>query len=127
MPLARSPDLVLRSDLNVTMSKPRAGPAVITGEVQLRDSFFLRDFQDLLPGVASAGQRPPYFSVDVEPLAGWKLNLAVKGDRFLKVNSPLFRGLVSSDLKLSGTLKDPIALGNVRIDSGAVQFPFANL
>jgi translocation and assembly module TamB len=35
--------------------------------------------------------------------------------------------VVSCDLKLTGTLKDPIALGNVKIDSGRVQFPFSNL
>src|SRR5207248_6137800 len=40
---------------------------------------------------------------------------------------PLFRGLVSADLKLTGTLKDPIALGNLKIESGVVQLPFANL
>jgi translocation and assembly module TamB len=128
VPLAREPDLIIRSDLDVTVSKARTGPAVIRGKVELRESFFLRDLEDLLPGgVATPSQRPPYFSVEEEPWADWRLDLNLRGDRVLKVNSPLFRGLISTDLKLTGTLKNPVALGNVKIDSGLVQFPFANL
>jgi translocation and assembly module TamB len=39
----------------------------------------------------------------------------------------MFNGEVSANLKLQGTLQEPIALGDVRIDSGAVNFPFASL
>jgi len=99
---------------------------VIAGEAQLRDSFYLRDLQDLLPGVASPSQRPPYFSIEDEPWADWKLDVTLRGERFLKVNSPLFRGTVSTGLQLIGTLKNPLALGTVKIGSGVVQFPFAN-
>ncbi len=128
LPLARDPGFILRSDVNITISKGQTGPAMVTGLAQLRDSFYLRDLKDLLPvGTASPSERPPYFSIEAEPLADWRLNLSLKGNRFLKVNSPLFRGLLSADLKLIGTLKDPIAQGELKIESGVAQFPFANL
>src|SRR4029079_8389780 len=39
----------------------------------------------------------------------------------------LFNGEVTANLRLEGTLKDPIALGGLKVDSGLVRFPFANL
>jgi translocation and assembly module TamB len=55
------------------------------------------------------------------------LDVHVSGERALKVRSTLFNGEISTTLHLEGTLKDPIALGDVKIDSGVVRFPFANL
>jgi translocation and assembly module TamB len=43
------------------------------------------------------------------------------------VRSTLFNGELSANLKLLGTLKDPVALGTVRMESGRVRFPFGNL
>jgi translocation and assembly module TamB len=44
------------------------------------------------------------------------------------VQSPLFHGKVSTVLSLEGTLKDPLALGQVKIDPGStVTFPFSSL
>jgi translocation and assembly module TamB len=45
----------------------------------------------------------------------------------MKVRSPFFQGEVSSDFKVTGTLREPLALGDARINSGFIQFPFANL
>jgi translocation and assembly module TamB len=128
IPLARQPDLILRGDLDVSLSNTTNDQARITGSVRLRDSVFLSDLRVLIPGkVARPRERPPYFSIDVEPIAGWVLDLRVKGERFLKVRSPFFRGEISSDLKLEGTLQEPMILGEVSVNSGVVQFPFANL
>jgi len=126
--VARSPDFVVRTDLDVTFTKSNGAPVLINGTARLRDSFYLHDLRDLVPGrVASVSSRPPYFSVTPEPWASWQLDLRLTGQRFLKVNSPLFRGVVSADVRLIGTLKDPIASGNLKVDSGLVQLPFANL
>jgi len=51
----------------------------------------------------------------------------VTGERFLNVRSTIFNGEVSANLRLQGTLKEPLALGDVRVDSGLIRFPFANL
>src|SRR6185436_2118005 len=72
-------------------------------------------------------QRPPYFSVEQEPFADWKLNLRIKGEKFLRVRTPLFRGEISASFQLTGKMKEPVALGEARIASGSVQFPFGTL
>jgi translocation and assembly module TamB len=128
LPLARQPELILRGDLDIAITTQTNQQTRLSGNVRLRDSVFLSDLRMLMPGkAAQPRQRPPYFSIDVEPLADWALDLRVHGDRFLKVRSPFFRGEVSSDLKLEGTLQEPMILGEVLINSGTVQFPFANL
>ena len=128
VPLSRQPDAIIRSDLELSISKTDGAPPIISGTAVMRDSFFLRDLRDLIPGnVASPARRPPYFSVEIEPFAEWGLAARVTGTRFLKVRSTLFNGEVSANLRLEGTLKDPIALGDIRIDSGLIRFPFASL
>jgi translocation and assembly module TamB len=126
--LARQPESIVRSDLALAVSKTNGAPPLISGLVHLRDSYYLSDLNALVPGkVATPSKRPPYFSIQDTNLADWRLLLDVGGVRFLKVRSPLFNGEVSANLKVQGTLKDPIALGDLRIDSGLVRFPFASL
>jgi translocation and assembly module TamB len=128
VPLAREPEAVVRSDLRLALTKTNGAPPLISGTAHLRDSFYLSDLQDLIPGGVSApSRRPPYFSVEDPFLADWRLAIDVDGQRFLKVRSSLFNGEVSANLKIQGTLKDPIALGDIKTDSGLVRFPFANL
>jgi translocation and assembly module TamB len=128
VPLSRQPESILRGDLDISITKTSKAPAMISGTTRLRDSFYLRDLQDLIPAkVASPRRRPPYFSVEMEPFADWRLATRVTGSRFLKVRSTLFNGEVSTNLRVEGTLKDPLALGDVKIDSGVIRFPFASL
>lgn len=52
----------------------------------------------------------------------------MQGTGFLRVQTPVFQGKVSTVLNLVGTLKNPLALGQVQIDSGStVVFPFGTL
>ena len=128
VPLNRSVDSVIRADLNTSFINSSNNPALISGNVHLRNSLYLRDLRDLVPRqIASPSQRPPYFSIEDKPFADWRLDLAVAGKRFLHVRSPLFNGELSADLRLSGTLKDPLALGELKIDAGIVRLPFASL
>jgi translocation and assembly module TamB len=128
VPLSRQPDSVIRSDLDLTIRKTNAAPAVISGQARLRDSFYLSDLAGLIPGqVASPEQRPPFFSIEEQPLAGWRLAVLVTGVRCLGVRTTLFNGDVSANLQILGTLKEPVALGDARIETGTVRFPFAAL
>lgn len=127
VPLSREPESVIRSDLNLSVVKTNGAPAVVAGMVRLRDSFYLSDLTDLVPGkVATPSRRPPYFSIEDEPFAHWRLAVRVSGDRGLRVRSTLFTGQITSNLRLQGTLKEPIALGDFKVESGAVHFPFAD-
>jgi translocation and assembly module TamB len=128
VPLVRQPEVVVRSDLDLTAVKTNEAPPLIAGDVHLHDSFFLADLTALIPGkVAGPGRRPPYFNIDDPFLANWRLAVKADGVRFIKLSTPIFSGQVSADLELQGTLKDPIALGDLKIDSGLVRFPFASL
>jgi translocation and assembly module TamB len=128
VPLSREPGAIIRSDLNLRAVKTNDAPPLITGLARLRDSFLLSDLADLVPrqGAVPAA-RPPYFSVTDLLFADCRLDVNATGSQFLKVNSTLFRGVVSANLRLEGTLAEPIALGDLKIDSGTVVFPFANL
>jgi len=61
------------------------------------------------------------------PFADWKLNVKVHGDRFMRVRTPYFHGEVSADFQIKGDLEEPQALGEVRINSGLIRFPFGTL
>jgi len=127
IPLARQPGLVVRGDLNLKATTPDDGPTRLSGTLQLRDSLYVANLRSLVPGEKRSGpaRPPPYFSVEPAPLNTWQLDVKLAGDRFLRVRTPLFRGLVSAQFKLGGTLGDPVATGEARIDDGTVLFPFA--
>ena len=128
VPLARRPELIVRSDLDLRIARTNIAAPVIQGSVNLRDSSFVSNFDDLLPGgVRNPRRRPPYFSIDTPPLSNWHLAVAVTGTDFLRVRSSVFTGHISTMLKLQGTLKEPLVLGDVTVDSGMVRFPFAGL
>jgi translocation and assembly module TamB len=128
VPLSRRPESIIRSDLRITIKHTNGAPPLISGIVLLRNSFYLSDLADLVPGKqASADQRPPYFSITETNLADWRLALRVGGERGMRVRSTLFAGEVSPNLRLQGTLKEPVALGDVKIENGTVKFPFASL
>jgi len=129
VPLARNPSVLLRADLDLAATNSGTEIPIVSGKVKLRDSLYLADLQTLVPEhTASARVRPPYFSIETEPWARWRLKVSVQGNSFLQVQTPLFHGKVSTVLSLEGTLKDPVVLGQVRIDPGSyVSFPFSSL
>ncbi|MDB6123351.1 MAG: hypothetical protein JWQ71_2344 [Pedosphaera sp.] len=128
VPLARKPEIVLRGDINLAAAKTNENAPLVSGTVQLHDSFLLQAFNTLIPGrVSSPSERPPYFSISDPLLADWKLNVSLLGERFLKIQNPLFKGEASITMKVLGPLKNPVALGDVRINTGTIQFPFGNL
>jgi translocation and assembly module TamB len=128
VPLTREPEYIIRSDLDLTLARTNDAPALIFGTAHLRDSFYLSDLTALVSGgVATPSSRPPYFSIDNPTLANWRLAVNVDGVRWLKLRTSLFNGEASANFHLQGTLQDPIAVGVLKIESGIVRFPFANL
>jgi translocation and assembly module TamB len=127
VPLSRQPESVIRSDLRLSIRKTNGAPAVVFGVVHMRDSFYLSDLTDLVPGkIASPSRRPPYFSIEDKPFADWRLALHVEGEKALRVRSTLFNGQITPNLRIQGTLKEPIALGDMKVDTGMVRFPFSD-
>lgn len=126
--LVRTSDVFLRGDARIELSGTDVTNATVTGEVKLHDSLLLRELQSLVAGgVQQPESRPPFFSVDVDPFSAWRLDVRVTGDRFLRVVTPVFRGWISTGLQLGGTLREPIAVGEVTVPEGRVVFPFGAL
>jgi translocation and assembly module TamB len=125
LPFIRQTGLLLRGDLDLKLRTPDHGPALISGTVRLRDSLFLSDVRAFLPGGRKGAARyPPYFSVETTPFKEWTLGVDVIGSRFMRVRTPLFSGLASARFRLSGTLGEPVALGELTVDEGRVLMPF---
>jgi translocation and assembly module TamB len=128
VPLVYRPGLLLRSDFDVQFAQARGQAATVSGDVTLRDGLFLQDLKALVPtGRSEPLGRPPYFTVAEKPFADWKLDVKVHGDRFLRVRTPYFSGEISADFQIKGDLEEPQALGEARINSGLVRFPFGTL
>lgn len=130
LPLIRKPGLLLRSDLNLIIDKKSGEATAITGDVTLKNGLYLLNRSNLLAGGSAGGRtastRPPYFSVDIPPLSGWDLNVAVKGDHFIRIKTPASDGVLSLDMKLQGKLKEPYATGRLEFDQGNIYFPFSS-
>jgi translocation and assembly module TamB len=94
----------------------------------LRDSLFLSDIRAFLPSgrTASPQRRPPYFAIETPPVNAWGLAVDVEGERFLRLRTPVFAGVASADFRLTGTLGEPRAIGELRVDEGQVRMPFAS-
>jgi translocation and assembly module TamB len=128
VPLARNPDVILRSDLNLRVTNGPNRVPVVSGTAHLRDSFLLRDISTLVPGrVARPERRPPYFSLPQDPIDDWLLDVRVRGENFMRVRSPFFQGVAAATFHVTGTMEEPMALGEASVSEGTIIFPFATL
>lgn len=126
VPLVRTSELLVRSDLDLQVRTDASGVTRLTGAVRVRDSFALANFNSLLPtGLHSVTRVPPYFAVTKAPFAAWPLDLDVRGSRAIQVRTTVFNGTVSARFHLGGTLGEPRAVGDLTVDEGTVLFPFA--
>ncbi len=128
MPLVRSTDVLLRGNLDLAVRTDRDGVTTISGRVGLRDGLMLADIRAFVPkgGADRPSRRPPYFSVEVEPLRDWRLDVRLTGEEFLRMRTPVLNGVASIDMRLDGTLFSPRAIGELTINEGVVKLPFAN-
>ena len=128
IPLVRDTGMIIRSDLDITLKNDGTASPIVGGEVNLRRSFF-RSELDLLAfnDVSVPAMKPPFFSIADPPLNEWRFDLRIRGDRFMIVRSPIFKGVVSANLQLQGDFEEPQLLGDIVIPQGTLTFPFANL
>ncbi len=129
--IVRSPELILRADLDLTLSLARTNPSappVVGGLITLHDSVVTMDVRDLVAvDLERPRQRPPFFSVEQPLLADWTLDVRVRGDRFARILSPILKASASADLNLRGTLGQPKLVGQAYVDRGRLAFPFGQL
>ncbi|WP_269526794.1 translocation/assembly module TamB domain-containing protein [Coraliomargarita parva] len=125
VPLVRTADLILRSDLDLTAEKTSTMPVPkIQGSLNLRSSILLVEF-DLFSRDVDTGstRRPPFFSVRSPTYRDWDLDVAIQGDSFMRVRSPYFKSSLSANFKLDGTLGEPRLIGSAYVVDGEVRFP----
>ncbi len=128
LPLTRQPGLIIRGDVDLAIRGSKDETPSVTGRINMRESLVITELRAMAPvSVATPQRRPPFFSVDQEPFSEWILDVDIRGDRFLSVRAPGFRGRLSANFNLRGTLIEPQAIGEVQINSGAVRFPFATM
>ncbi len=129
VPLVRRPGLVVRSDIDLRAQGAGLHQARITGRIRPRESMMVSDWRSLAPQIspASPQRRPPFFSIEQQPFAGWEIDVEIEGDEFMSVRAPIFQGRFSADMRLRGTLLEPISTGDIRIASGVIRFPFSSL
>ena len=129
VPVARTPNLVIRSDLDLQLENPGgAKPTRLTGKLDFQNSTFLLEIDPFSPNVRGGpSARPPYFSVEAKPFADWELQIRLTGDDFLRVRSSVLSTSLSANLRLEGTLGEPLLLGSVRTREGTLRFPGMNL
>jgi translocation and assembly module TamB len=129
LPFVRQAGLLVRGDIDLRIKTGEDEVTRITGGTRLRDSLFLMDVRALLPtggGPRGApGRRPPYFAVELPPFNAWALDVTVRGDRFLRLRTPVFTGVASANFRLGGTLGDPRLTGEATVNQGQVLLPFA--
>lgn len=126
LPLVRQTGALVRGDLDLKLTTDKDDHTTIGGKVRLRNSLFLSDVRSMLPGGArSKSRRPPYFAVEIDPYSAWKLDVAVEGERFMRLRTTLFSGETSAHFHLGGTLTEPVAIGEITIEEGDIKLPFA--
>src|SRR5690606_2629409 len=128
LPIIRQTGILLRGDLDLGLKTDASGAGQVTGLVRLTDGLFLADLQDVVPrgtGVRRPAARPPYFSVAVEPLRDWRIDVRVEGSEFLRLRTPVLESTASAEFQLSGTLMEPRAIGEATLEGGIVRLPFA--
>lgn len=129
VPLVRTPDMILRSDIDLRVEQADDGKSpLLSGALGLRTSTLLVEFDPLSPTVESGPtSRPPFFSIAEEPFADWRFDLTLQGDSFMQVRSPYFRTKLSADFRLGGTFAEPELVGQARTVDGELRFPGAKM
>ncbi len=127
--IVRRSDLILRGRTQLTAQYLESDSIpLLRGEIELMRSLWLSDLLDFTrQGVTTAAQRPPFFSVSARPFADWRLDISIHGENFLQLQSTLLRGSASAELRLGGSLGEPLLAGNATMDEAALLFPFGTL
>jgi translocation and assembly module TamB len=127
IPFVRRSGFLMRGDIDLR-ALTDGGITRLAGDITLRDSLFLADIRALWPDTPGGGpaSRPPFFSIDAPPFDDWRLDINVRGDRFLRLRTTLATGRLSANFQLGGTLGEPRSVGEITMSEGRVLFPFAN-
>jgi hypothetical protein len=124
--LARDFYLRLRADVDVTVTGP-LDALLVKGAVGIRDAIYSRPMQLMVQGAPPADGKLELFSIRKGPLRNMEFDVAVTGDRTLRVSNNVIRGEFSLDLQLAGTGEVPEPRGRIVFRDTLVKMPFSSL
>ncbi len=136
LPLLRDDSMIVRADADLRLAGEHPRPS-LTGSVAVVNSLFYRDIELLplgVPFTTPSAAKPPGIDPPANPAAGlpaplrdWPLDLRVTtGNPFL-IRGNLARGEVTADLRIRGTLGNPLPDGQIRISDLTAELPFSSL
>ncbi|NRB73452.1 MAG: translocation/assembly module TamB domain-containing protein [Verrucomicrobiales bacterium] len=141
--MARSPDLSLRSNLDISLIGPWS-EARLSGDIGITNSRFFKNF-DLLPtalprrnsSALPTVERSPTgggaaytdldFGVPIEPFNAWPVDIRLHTIDPFQVRSNLVESDLAADIQVKGTLGKPYPLGYLELAEGALFLPFSSI
>ncbi|MDR1437662.1 MAG: translocation/assembly module TamB domain-containing protein [Puniceicoccales bacterium] len=102
-----------------TLRRGKRRTTSLSGTVELLPSLWY------IEGVQSAAAFRQFSPKDALFPKDWVLDIQIGGERFLRINAPYFRGIISAQAAISGTAAVPIVYGQAVISEGSILFPFA--
>lgn len=127
-PLARAEGVIVRGDVALELAKTAQAPPQLTGRIGLRNSLLVSDlFTWIGASPSPAPSSTPSLGLTNPTLAQVQLDVRITGDRALRVRTPILQGVASANVHLRGSLGVPTLTGEIRMDEGAVLFPFGRL
>ncbi len=126
-PLVRDDGLIVSGDINMNVISTDEGQTQIQGELILKKGLALLEPDLLASSTTTVSSRPPYFAVEQAPFNEWGLDIAIRGDQFLRVSNSYFQGTLSAEFDLEGSLGAPLLIGKAETYGGRIFFPASSL
>jgi autotransporter translocation and assembly factor TamB len=136
LPLLRNDSLIVRADADFRLTGPWER-AALSGNVGIVDSLFYRDIELLpigspftAPSAAALPKidppRNPAAAVP-EPFRNWSVNVLVRTKNPFLIRGNVATGKVEANLRLGGTLANPVPDGTVEVSDLKAELPFSTL
>lgn len=123
LPFIRTGNVNLRGNLDLSL-RTDDQRTILAGDIDMVRGLLTSDTLSLasefrrLMNRASALQGPDFWGRIA-------LDIALHGDKFLRVNSTYLRGLLSVQLAIGGEASRPTLTGKITVNDGHILFPFA--
>lgn len=125
IPILRTTEMILRSDIDLKAKHlEKSDKPLVQGRLDLRASTLLIEFDPLAPSTEFGPElKPPFFSIEQEPVNDWLFDVTVFGETFMRVRSPYFKTQLSADFHIGGSFQEPELIGRLTTTNGQLSFP----
>jgi len=136
LPAWRDDSMIVRANASLRLAGDHPRPSV-TGDVAVVNSLFFRDIELMplgMPFTTPSAARLPGIDAPVNPAGGipepfrdWPLDLRLTTRNPFLIRGNLASGHLVADIRLRGTLGDPLPNGEIQIHDLKAQLPFSTL